>query len=708
MTKPELIKPEDYLELFKISDYKYIIGVFESGQTFYKQQIRALNIFDALKKTGKIPEEKDFTVAIIGGGIAGLTFAAASLKSGFEVILFEQGSQTLNIQAGCTTRDIHPYLYDWPSAFSTQTRTDLPVLNWHHDTAGNVVKSIKNEFAKIVMSADAIRQASYQEYCSVKELNVNERTSGKKFELTGKTESRYGGDNIHHYADIVIYAIGYGVEKGISGGNKSESYWRDTSVKQDDLSKCNYIIQGTGDGALIDLFSILIRDFSYESFLEILHANEAGKRLFERLVNIRDKRINSEVKLPDDFYEAEFSKIPKSEFQYIFDAYDSKKMFAKLDASVNVYLFGKKKTFHEILHYNSISFINAFIASILFRYQKFLYASDLHIKNPKYDGKTIPKNRKIIRRIGTDKKAVISKVGFTLVEKRRISTIAKKQNTSAIHGIVRPQWEDDAFNKYFGERGHLHHLSKKTKSLCSVFTDILGGSLEDFYQGREKNQYKKKEVNNKVLRVTMHRVLSIDGDLKYQMLTPYAPLIKGPKREDHKVGTIYNIDKGNVAYTIRTGAPLWVKNTNQDEFDKLMKDLNVVKRYDKKYSPKAILTIPIIAKYHGAKSSKVEPFDSTNAVIYIDSSEVDFFDDPNVRNMILRHTATFVNTLNLSLSSDDIQMALVDFEPPKIQSFKLSNPCIVNLKPFKELSKYELEFELTLINYSSFEMLPWN
>jgi hypothetical protein len=708
MTKPEPIKPDDYLELFRISDYKYIIGIFESGITFYKQQIRALNIFDSLKKTKKIPENDDFTIAVIGGGIAGLTFAAAALKSKHKVILFEEGSQTLNIQAGCNIRDIHPYLYDWPEKYSTQTRTNLPILNWHHDTAANVVRSVKKEFADIKESALELKSNCYVEYCNVKELQITDKDSGKRFEINGATFSRYGDQAIHKRADLIIYAIGYGIEKGISAENKFESYWRDTSIKQDDLSKCNYIIQGTGDGALIDLFNILIRDFSYESFLEILHGNEAGKRLLEHLVNIRNKRFNPDVKLTDDFYSVEFAKIPKSEFQYIFDAYDGKKLFAKLDATVNVYLFGKKKTFYEILHYNSISFINAFIASILFRYQKFLYASDLRIKDPQYNGKTIAKDRKIIRRIGTDKKAVIAKVGFTPTEKRRINIIAKMQEKSAVHGRVRPRWDEDSFNKYFGERGHLHHLSKKTKSLCSIFTDILGGSLEDFYQGRDKNEYKKKEVNNKVLRVTMHRVLSIDGDLKYQMLTPYAPLFKGPKREDYKVGTIYNIDKGNVGYTIRTGAPLWVKNTNQVEFDRLMKDLNVVKRYDKKYSPKAILTIPIIAKYHGAKSSKVEPFDSTNAVIYIDSSEVDFFDDANVRNLILRHSATFVNTLNLSLSSDDIQMALVDFEPPKIQSFKLSNSCIVNLKPFKELSKYELEFELTLNNYSSFEMLPWN
>ncbi|WP_431293487.1 FAD-binding protein [Pedobacter sp. P26] len=518
MTKSEPNKPQDYLELFRISDYKYIIGIFESGITFYKQQIRALNIFDALKKTKKIPEgEEEFTIAIIGGGIAGLTFAAASLKSKCKVILIEEGSQTLNIQAGCNIRDIHPYLYDWPEKHSTQTRTNLPILNWHHDTAANVVRFIKKEFGDIRKEALELASNSYVEYCNVKELQVKERDTGKKFEINGTTVSRYGDQVIHKRADMIIYAIGYGIEKLISEDNRSESYWRDTSIKQDDLSKCNYIIQGTGDGALIDLFNILIRDFSYESFLEILHANPAGRKLFQKLVKIRDKRIKSRV-LIEDLYENEFMEIPASEFEYIIDEYNRQKLFTKLDASVNVYLFGLKDDFHKILDYSKISFINAFIAYVLFSFKKFSYGTNLNPNDPKSGGKPIGAPRKMIPRVGTDKEKVIMRANFTENEATRLSELAEIQNKSAAHGIIKPNWGKDDFNTYFKETGRRHHLSKKTKSLCSVFIDILGGSLAEHYN------------EEKDLRVTMHRVVSIDGDLYYQMLTPYAPLLTGYKK----------------------------------------------------------------------------------------------------------------------------------------------------------------------------------
>ncbi|WP_431293488.1 hypothetical protein [Pedobacter sp. P26] len=171
------------------------------------------------------------------------------------------------------------------------------------------------------------------------------------------------------------------------------------------------------------------------------------------------------------------------------------------------------------------------------------------------------------------------------------------------------------------------------------------------------------------------------------------------------MGTIYEIDRGNIGYTISTGKPLWVKNTDQEEFDKLMSLFNVMRRYDTKYSPKTILTIPIVARYEGAKSGIMRPYNSVNAVIYMDSGDLDFFDNSEVQNMIMRFCDTFINTLNISLTSEDLIMAEVDFEPPKYnRSNEIKNACIMELGYFKDLDEYPL----TINQYSSFEMLPWN
>src|SRR5260370_105254 len=110
------LSDEEYLKLFMISEKKYLIGIFQDGITVHKQQIRALNIFHALYRTQLKDKlgDKNYVIAVIGAGIGGLTFAAAALKTGFRVLLFEQQHVYLHMQHGCDTRKIHPNLYEWP------------------------------------------------------------------------------------------------------------------------------------------------------------------------------------------------------------------------------------------------------------------------------------------------------------------------------------------------------------------------------------------------------------------------------------------------------------------------------------------------------------------------------------------------------------------------------------------------------------------
>ncbi len=144
----------EFLDLFKISEGKYIIGVFQDSITVYKQQMRALNIFHALVQQKVIHFGSDFSIAVIGGGIAGLTFAATALKANISVTLFEKEADYLHMQAGCDTRKIHPNIYDWPDIGSTFPNARLPVLSWTYDTASNVVKQIVNGLLDISKEID--------------------------------------------------------------------------------------------------------------------------------------------------------------------------------------------------------------------------------------------------------------------------------------------------------------------------------------------------------------------------------------------------------------------------------------------------------------------------------------------------------------------------------------------------------------------------
>jgi hypothetical protein len=102
MTDPSAPSPETILGNYRLPDHPlYLIGIFDRGVTVYSQQIRALNLIWALVEQGILacklkedapdPDRRRASIAIIGGGFAGLTAAAALIKKGVDadITIFE-------------------------------------------------------------------------------------------------------------------------------------------------------------------------------------------------------------------------------------------------------------------------------------------------------------------------------------------------------------------------------------------------------------------------------------------------------------------------------------------------------------------------------------------------------------------------------------------------------------------------------------------
>ena len=124
---------------------RFIVGTFERGITFYRQQVRALNLIYAFVKArsddGKSIIAPNSRIGIIGGGAFGITAAAAAAYAGFNTRLFEGHQFLLPLQRGCTTRWLHPRFYDWPDPSSESHVARLPMLNWAASTAAVVAKN---------------------------------------------------------------------------------------------------------------------------------------------------------------------------------------------------------------------------------------------------------------------------------------------------------------------------------------------------------------------------------------------------------------------------------------------------------------------------------------------------------------------------------------------------------------------------------------
>lgn len=261
---------------FRVKPGLYLIGSLERGVTVYNQQLRAHNLVWALwelhkEKTSNIKTGK---VAIVGGGIAGLT-AAACFLSRFErisVTVFEQLWDLCPLQQGADNRWLHPRIYEWPAPGSRSPSASLPVLDWSEGRASDVARKILSEFGEFSKAFGASEERlniflglrHFRINATKNEIDwiANKAERNGAFFHTGETQ----GDSLKF--DTIVLAVGFGLETQ-SPDYPTDSYWRNEQHGQPILngSRQNYVVSGFGDGALIDLCRLTIERFRQDTIL---------------------------------------------------------------------------------------------------------------------------------------------------------------------------------------------------------------------------------------------------------------------------------------------------------------------------------------------------------------------------------------------------------------------------------------------------------
>lgn len=612
---------EEYLNLYRVGDKKYVIGNFQNGVTVYKQQIRALNIFDALVKTRQIRlNDKSFSIVIIGGGIAGLTFAAAAIKAGLSVRLFEKESHLLSLQKGCDRRFLNPNLYEWPLEGSTIPYTKLPFLNWHFDTADNVVIDLMKQFESLKQEKENIEGPLFDTICNF------EKFTNIEYKANGRIQVKYKKDNFEekrYHADLMIYAVGFGRERGLSTIPRTPSYWENDNLHQVGGYK-TLVIAGTGDGGLLDAFRALIIDFSYKSILKIAESDQSKySNLINDLINIKKNSLKLQNKQNKSFLSESFSQLHEKNWEYIFNDLKFHKR--------TVFLNSLEKTFEESLNHNKVSFINAFIAFILKEKNKIQFLSGDIIKVPHKKTHRIgnvsicdlvnDKGYKYWDRRGPIREKVFTKkIGLSQSELDYIfGDFRKKQELISDMGITIPRWEYHKFINHFyqSEKNKRTYafLTQDTTSIWREYLSKIKLALTNVYQ------------LNSTFRLSMHRVIQIGKELHYQQITPYEGT-KVNKNANSTLEQIFPIDRGNVGLSIASGLPTLITRTNEDDFRKLAEKLKLGPEYEEgKIKSKSFFTIPILAKVDNNKFA-------TCVVLYIDADSVNFFTNRKNKNLI--------------------------------------------------------------------------
>ena len=214
----------------KTSDRIFVLNPSYRRANFYSQQLRTLSLIRQIFERGKLvpgkPGHTEFT--IVGGGISGLTAAAAALTGGVNVTLIEKNDY-LSSYTEAVHRELHPNLAAWPFQ-PLRAITDLPFLNWACSPAPKVVTQILRQWTEFFEPhVNPLRD-------TVTDLNED----GNSVEVLCENGTKL-------LCDIVFVATGFDREENC-GKDQSPSYWRPQSYEPPDAVS----ISGSGDGGLID------------------------------------------------------------------------------------------------------------------------------------------------------------------------------------------------------------------------------------------------------------------------------------------------------------------------------------------------------------------------------------------------------------------------------------------------------------------------
>jgi hypothetical protein len=273
------LKPEDILNESRASvDGVYILGCLNRHVTVYSQQVRAINLVDALTHVegteGYFTE--DTTVAVVGAGVAGLTAAAYAAARGASVTILEEGSRPLWLQDRCRNRWLHPRIYDWPEPGALEPRTNLPLFNWRAGRAQEVANEIRDQWDRALSNNARLAPPLYNR--KVTDIIGADRQRPRLRHRSCCDAQAESEDEFRY----IILAVGFGIEKG---GPGHVSCWSDADtleeLKPDATTgsgsrrrrrsdPLKVLISGFGDGGLADLMRLCLVDFRQDQILRLV------------------------------------------------------------------------------------------------------------------------------------------------------------------------------------------------------------------------------------------------------------------------------------------------------------------------------------------------------------------------------------------------------------------------------------------------------
>ncbi|MDM0037040.1 NAD(P)-binding protein [Variovorax sp. J22P271] len=293
--RDDVLTPEDVIAGARIEQHPgvYVLGIDDTRITFYSQQVRGLELAHALQHEHLL--SANARVAVIGGGAAGITLAAAlALQGGTDVHLFEKAPRLLPLQSDSQRRRLDPHIYDWPNPDAEHELAQLPILDWRSGSATGVRDAVLREF-------DEVRAATQGRLkVHLGHLVTAIAPYAGRFLTSFERDAPAGGrQTSSQECEVVVLAIGFGIEHRFAIPlTETASYWHDAGVPGAEIAgnpRPTFLISGNGDGGLIDLLASASATFQHDDIVRGITQRPGIQALRDALLEIDAQALVAEA-----------------------------------------------------------------------------------------------------------------------------------------------------------------------------------------------------------------------------------------------------------------------------------------------------------------------------------------------------------------------------------------------------------------------------
>ena len=253
MTDAELEAADNIIGAATTNIYErvFFLGPYARRVSFSSMQNRALNLVWALQGRDRIA--KGDHVAVIGGGLSGVTATAALIELGYTVTIYEDGENVMHRQSSAAHRYIHPTVNRWPEKPVEET-TAVPYFDWVSALCSDVVGKVREEW-KLVSESPAV---TFVPHVSVDGFTETDGRVGVRTATPCSTRGeRY---------QIVLVTSGF-AEENYGNRRLFPGYWKPDGLEADlaapENKDAKYLISGCGDGGLIDALRVAHTTFDW-------------------------------------------------------------------------------------------------------------------------------------------------------------------------------------------------------------------------------------------------------------------------------------------------------------------------------------------------------------------------------------------------------------------------------------------------------------